>query len=177
VPGTARASAPSTAWPSPRTPSREAGARRVGIIDLDAHIGGGTWSLVKDWPEVWQMDVAVVGAFDWYETTDASRVTLDVVRGASAYLDVVRARLESLPDVEVAIYNAGVDVHEDCRTGGSAGIDDALLAARERLVFEWARRRALPIAFVLAGGYTGGTMSRNRLVDLHRITIDAAAGP
>ena len=156
---------------------RQSGARRIVIIDLDAHMGGGTWSLVRDWPEVWQLDVAVVDGFDGYDATGARRVTLDVVRDASRYLDVVSARLEGLPrDMDVAIYNAGMDVHEDCRTGGCGGFDDAVLTAREQLVFAWARWRDVPIAFVLAGGYTGGRLTEDRLVHLHRMTIDAAAG-
>jgi len=155
---------------------RDAGARRILVIDLDAHIGGGTWSLVRGWPEVWQLDVAVVRAFDTYETSDAERVTLDVVHDAREYLGLVRARLERLPArFDVALYNAGMDPHEDCPTGGHAGFDAALLGAREQLVFEWARRSGVPIAFVLAGGYTGGEMSKARLVGLHRLTIEAAA--
>ena len=155
---------------------REAQARRIAIVDLDAHIGGGTFSIVESWPEVWQLDVAVVGGFDAYDATGADRVTLDVVTDAAGYLDLVRARLDALPDgLDVAIYNAGMDVHEECRTGGRAGFDDGLLAARERLVFDWGRQRDVPIAFVLAGGYTGGDMTRDRLVGLHRITIETAA--
>ncbi|MDP9374370.1 MAG: hypothetical protein M3Q65_18350 [Chloroflexota bacterium] len=30
-----------------------------------------------------------------------------------------------------------------------------ILAERERLVFDWCRRQRLPVAFVLAGAYTG----------------------
>ena len=74
----------------------------------------------------------------------------------------------------MAIYNAGVDVHQDCRTGGRAGFDDDLIQARERLVFDWGRSAGIPIAFVLAGGYTGGEMTQDRLVNLHRITIETA---
>ncbi len=154
---------------------RAAGARRIAIVDLDAHIGGGTWSLVERWPEVWQVDVAVTGGFDAYDPRGLERVTLDVVREPTQYLDVVNARLERLPlPLDVAIYNAGMDVHEDCRTGGRTGFDAALLRARERLVFEWARRTGVPIAFVLAGGYTGPGMSADRLVALHRMTIETA---
>ena len=155
---------------------RDAGARRIVIVDLDAHIGGGTFSLVESWPEVWQLDVAVVAGFDAYDPTGTDRVSLDVVSEASVYLSVVRARLDALPgDLDVAIYNAGVDVHQDCRTGGQAGFGDDLIQARERLVFEWGCRRGVPIAFVLAGGYTGGEMTQDRLVTLHRITIETAA--
>ena len=155
---------------------RDAGARRIVIVDLDAHIGGGTFRLVESWPEVWQLDVAVVAGFDAYDPTRNDRVSIDVVSEASMYLSIVRARLEALTaDFDVAIYNAGMDVHQDCRTGGQAGFDDDLVQLRERLVFEWGCRRGIPIAFVLAGGYTGGAMTQDRLVGLHRITIETAA--
>jgi hypothetical protein len=44
-------------------------------------------------------------------------------------------------------------------------------------VFDWCRSRGLPIAFVLAGGYLGRHLDEARLVDLHRLTLSAAAGP
>jgi acetoin utilization deacetylase AcuC-like enzyme len=45
------------------------------------------------------------------------------------------------------------------------------------LVFEWARAHGLPVAFVLAGGYTGAALARAELVDLHLLTIEAADRP
>ena len=63
------------------------------------------------------------------------------------------------------------------RGGGLRGITAELLAERERTVFEWARRRGVGVAFVLAGGYEGGELGRADLIDLHRLTIqEAAAG-
>jgi acetoin utilization deacetylase AcuC-like enzyme len=62
------------------------------------------------------------------------------------------------------LYNAGMDPHQDCPVGGLAGIDELLLAQRERMVFEWCRRRDLPVAFVLAGGYIGPRLDVARLV-------------
>jgi hypothetical protein len=38
----------------------------------------------------------------------------------------------------------------------------------------WARAQAVPVAFVLAGGYTGPRLSREELVALHRLTVRAA---
>jgi hypothetical protein len=69
-----------------------------------------------------------------------------------------------------------MDPYEGCEIGGLPGITLATLAARERMVFEWARRAGVPIAFVLAGGYTGARLSEAGLVDLHRLTLAAAAG-
>lgn len=44
------------------------------------------------------------------------------------------------------------------------------------MVFGWARSRGLPLAFVIAGGYLGDDVDRQRLVDLHRMTLSAAQG-
>jgi acetoin utilization deacetylase AcuC-like enzyme len=52
----------------------------------------------------------------------------------------------------------------------------AVLAARDQMVFDWARRRQTPVAFVLAGGYVGAGLSQATLVGLHRQTIAAARG-
>jgi acetoin utilization deacetylase AcuC-like enzyme len=73
------------------------------------------------------------------------------------------------------LYNAGMDPHQHCPVGGLAGIDELVLAQRERMVFEWARKRGLPIAFVLAGGYIGPRLNEAKLVALHRLTLAAAA--
>ena len=54
------------------------------------------------------------------------------------------------------------------------GITRDILAARERLVFDWCREQQLPIAFVLAGGYLGQRLGQEDLVALHRLTLSAA---
>ena len=45
----------------------------------------------------------------------------------------------------------------------------------KRLVFQWCRRRGIPIAFVLAGGYLGPDLGQEELVNLHRLTLEAAS--
>ena len=77
---------------------------------------------------------------------------------------------------DLVIYNAGMDPHQDSAVGGLRGITTQRLADRERMVFPWARERGAPVAFVLAGGYVSARLPRERLADLHRLTIGAAAG-
>ena len=67
-----------------------------------------------------------------------------------------------------------MDPFEGCIIGGLPGITSAVLRAREQLVFDWCREREMPIAFVLAGGCTGGLLDEKGLVDLHRLTVSAA---
>jgi acetoin utilization deacetylase AcuC-like enzyme len=101
------------------------------------------------------------------------------VHDAAEYLPTIRARLAALdaePAPDILLYNAGMDPFEECGVGGLDGITAEILREREQLVFDWAQTRAIPVAFVLAGGYATGSDARHRLVDLHRATIVAAAG-
>jgi len=154
--------------------SLEEGARAVLVIDLDAHCGGGTTSILGDDDRVRQLDIAT-SSFDHYAPRAPS--TLDVIGAAADYLPTLRRRLAALTpgDFDLAIYNAGMDPFERCDIGGLPGVDAALIAERERTVFDWCRASGLPIAFVLAGGYTGPRLGQAELVSLHRLTIDAAA--
>jgi hypothetical protein len=58
--------------------------------------------------------------------------------------------------------------------GGLCGMTFRVLAERERIVFDWARARGVPVAFALAGGYTSADLSVEDLVRLHRLTIVSA---
>jgi len=152
------------------------GARSILILDLDAHCGGGTHSLIMDNPRIWQLDVSVC-SFDSYEPSE--RTVLSILRDASEYLPLIASRLEDLgshaPQFDLCLYNAGMDPFEDCDIGGLEGISQEILAERERIVFDWCRERGIPVAFVLAGGYIGSRLDQRRLVDLHRLTLSAAA--
>lgn len=150
----------------------DAGARRVLVLDLDAHCGGGTADLILGRSGIEQVDVSV-DKFDYYGSHPRARLTLS--DGAHYLADVERA-LEGIDDpgsIDLVLYNAGMDPHERCE-GGVAGISALTLDRRERMVFAWLARHALPTAWVLAGGYTT-RMTMDELVHLHRLTIAAAA--
>jgi acetoin utilization deacetylase AcuC-like enzyme len=155
--------------------ARAAGAGAILVLDLDAHCGGGTHSLVAGDPHIWQLDIAV-SPFDDYAPT--ARTTLDLVRDAAHYLAVLRSRLQVLeaeaPAFDLCLYNAGMDPFEGCSIGGLRGITRSILEERERLVFDWCGRRRIPVAFVLAGGYLGPGLDEPGLVALHRLTFLAA---
>jgi acetoin utilization deacetylase AcuC-like enzyme len=152
-----------------------AGATSVLIVDLDAHCGGGTASLIADEPRIWQIDVSV-NSYDSYAASE--RTWLDVVGDSTDYLPTIQRKLDQADRqglcFDLCLYNAGMDPHEDCSTGGLTGLTQAILAQREQMVFAWCKKRQLPIAFVLAGGYTGPHLDEQGLVDLHRLTLSAA---
>jgi acetoin utilization deacetylase AcuC-like enzyme len=151
------------------------GAGSVLILDLDAHCGGGTASLIEGEPRILQLDVAV-NDFDAYSASD--QAVLTIVRKSSEYLSAVRHALEEAgqygADFGLCLYNAGMDPYERSSPGGLVGITQEILAERERIVFEWCRARKVPIAFVLAGGYSGPGLDASELVELHRLTLMAA---
>ena len=129
----------------------QAGARNVLILDLDAHCGGGTAALVAHEPRIWQLDVSV-DDFDHY--TGTPQLRLHMVHDSTQYLATVRTGLQALlddaPRFDLCLYNAGMDPHEGSGDGALAGIDAALLAEREVMVFDWCLTNAIPVAFVLA---------------------------
>lgn len=145
-------------------------AKRVLILDLDAHCGGGTQSLIEGVNGITHVDIST-SALDMHNGKRCK-----VISRPGNYLRSIRRQLFGLGNTYgICIYNAGMDPHEDCGCGGLKGITTAVIQAREHLVFEWCRRRGIPVAFTLAGGYTGGRMTQEKLVDLHRLTITAAS--
>ena len=152
----------------------DAGAKRILIIDVDAHCGGGTYSIVRDWPGVVHLDVAV-SPFDSYQPEPDTLSTLDIVTNAAQYLPTLTKRLAALDgeQFDIVLLGAGVDCHE--ANGGPRGIDFHLLAEREALIFRWANQKRIPIAFALLGGYRSETLDERGVARLHRLAIAAAA--
>ncbi|MFI8775332.1 hypothetical protein ACIGKQ_24720 [Gordonia sp. NPDC062954] len=152
----------------------EGAARSVLILDFDAHCGGGTAQLIKGDERITQVDVSV-SSFDRYPGQANSTLTL--VHSADEYLTTIKGALAQVDAtaIDLCLYNAGMDPHEDCVVGGLDDITADVLACRERMVFDWCQQGALATAFVLAGGYISRTLDEDALVELHRLTIGAAA--
>ena len=139
----------------------------VVILDVDAHCGGGTNELVGGNGRILHLDLST-SSFDSYRPDGNDQLT--VLHGPSdvEYLKHVHGCLGCIPDdTDLVIYNAGMDPHP--------GVSAEGLAQRERLVAAWCARSSVPVAFVLAGGYTWG-ITMDELVDLHLNTVRAFAG-
>lgn len=150
------------------------GAGRVLSLDLDAHAGGGTAAYIKQGIGglFEQLDVSVI-SYDTYSGIAGAEL---VMSSATSYLDDVEkslSRVASPSSIDVILYNAGMDPHESA--GGVFGVTTEMLARREELVFSWAASHGVPVAWVLAGGYSTN-MEMDELAELHRLTVAAAAG-
>ena len=141
----------------------------VVVLDVDAHCGGGTHSLIGHEERIRHLDLSV-SSFDSYAAAGDNRLVL-LARDASRagfdrrYLDELDGLLDQIPDdTGLVVYNAGMDPHPT--------ISSAALTRREDRVAEWCSANSVPVAFVLAGGYTH-VMAEGQLVDLHMKTVRA----
>ena len=141
----------------------------VVVLDVDAHCGGGTHSLIGHEERIRHLDLSV-SSFDSYAATGDNRLVLltrDAGRAGFArrYLDELDGLLDQIPDdTGLVVYNAGMDPHPT--------ISSAALTRREDRVAEWCSVNSVPVTFVLAGGYTH-VMAEGQLVDLHMKTVRA----
>jgi acetoin utilization deacetylase AcuC-like enzyme len=141
------------------------GAERILVLDFDAHCGGGTRSMTSP-AAVVQIDVSTVMFDSWQPSTSWDCLTHS---GPDSYLDDIAAALQlagRAGSFDLVLYNAGMDP-------ANTGVSNVDLALRERMVAEWAAEREQRLVYALAGGYTGGGITMEDLVALHRLTVDA----
>lgn len=150
------------------------GAKSVGILDIDAHCGGGTFDILGDNPLIRIGDVSTNGYDAW--RSGQERHKLEITTDPDTYLDVVAEMLEHIGSVDLLLLNAGMDPAEGGSAGSTRGFTSELLEQRELLVAEWCERTNTPVAFVLAGGYVGSNLTLGGVADLHMHTVAAIAG-
>lgn len=129
--------------------------KRVAIVDLDVHQGNGTASILVRDESVFTLSMH--GEHNYPFAKECSNIDIALPDGAedAEYLDALCCALEDLfrqfaP--ELMIYLAGADPHEGDRLGRLKLTFDGL-AKRDRLVFEAAHERNIPVAVAMAGGY------------------------
>ncbi|CAB4574649.1 unannotated protein [freshwater metagenome] len=150
------------------------GAKSVGILDVDAHCGGGTFDILGNNPLIRIGDVSTNGYDAW--RSGQERHKLEITTDPDTYLDVVAEMLEHIGSVDLLLLNAGMDPAEGGSAGSTRGFTSELLEQRELLVAEWCERTNTPVAFVLAGGYVGSNLTLGGVADLHMHTVAAIAG-
>jgi acetoin utilization deacetylase AcuC-like enzyme len=157
------------------------------ILDMDLHYGNGTATLAATRP--WIFALSIYGNDYWQNETfrdvrklhhkdgENHRSVPIVPTGGpdgAHLLDLMENNLEQLlsqgkPDL--LLYQAGADPYrEDPYSPLDLSHDD--LKARDRRVFEFARSHGIPVAWVLAGGYTHDI---DKVVQVHVNTAHACA--
>jgi acetoin utilization deacetylase AcuC-like enzyme len=149
------------------------GANSVGILDVDAHCGGGTFDILGDNPAIRIGDVSTSSFDSWRSGEERHRI--EIKTNPETYLDSVAEMLEHIGSVDLLLLNAGMDPADGGSAGSTRRFTSELLEARERLVAEWCERTNTPVAFVLAGGYVGSGLTIGDVADLHMHTVSAIA--
>lgn len=157
---------------------------RVAIVDLDLHYGNGTASLAPARPYLFNLSIY---GNDYarnrpYRDVEIRRhedganhrsIALANGSGRAELLAAMTdgfAMLQRWARPDLLLYQAGADPYrEDPYSPLALDADD--LRERDRRVFAWARGEGLPIAWVLAGGYTPEV---SRVVEVHHNTFRAA---
>jgi acetoin utilization deacetylase AcuC-like enzyme len=149
------------------------GANSVGILDIDAHCGGGTFEILSANPAIRIGDVSTSSFDSWRSGQERHRIEINT--DPESYLVTVAEMLEHIGSVDLLLLNAGMDPADGGSAGSTRGFTPELLEARERLVAEWCERTNTPVAFVLAGGYVGSGLTLGDVADLHVHTVAAIA--
>jgi acetoin utilization deacetylase AcuC-like enzyme len=156
----------------------------VAILDLDLHYGNGTASLATTRPYLtalsiygndYQANVAYRDVSFRHHEDGANHLSVPLPAGCNGaqlnqILEQFLPRLlePRLPDL--LLYQAGADPLRDDPYSPLA-LTHADLHERDRRVFQFARTQKLPIAWVLAGGYTPDI---RQVVEVHINTFRAA---
>ena len=148
----------------------EGDAARVLIVDLDVHQGDGTAALTAARADIVTFSMHAEKNFPVRKARSDLDVPLADNTDDVDYLAVLREHLPPLLDrvtPDLVLYQAGVDPHEGDRLGRLA-LSDTGLEARDRFVVREARRRGIPVASALGGGYgqDGWTVARRHAASI-----------
>jgi acetoin utilization deacetylase AcuC-like enzyme len=132
-------------------------AKRVGIIDLDAHCGNGTADIIHQ--------LELEGKVKHY-TFGGDGVSKE---NAEAWLSRLPEIVRSFSDCDLVIYQAGADPWIFDSLGGV--LTKSQLARRDAIVFNTCAEIRAPVAWNLAGGYA---QKFQHVLDIHANTAIAA---
>lgn len=128
---------------------------RAAVVDLDVHHGNGTASIFAGEASVFTFSMHQENNYPTDKPPSDLDIGLDDGVGDEEYL---RRLGEALPDIleghrpDLVLYLAGADPYRDDQLGGLRLSRDGL-RRRDRFVLAESRRRGVPVAVVLAGGY------------------------
>ena len=130
-------------------------ANRVLIFDCDVHQGDGTATCCESMPNIFSLSIHCHKNFPARKQHSDWDIAVDKSVADDLYLKAVRDSLETAlvafkPDF--IIYDAGVDIHENDDLG-LINVSTAGVYARDKFVFQLAKKHSIPIMAVIGGGY------------------------
>jgi len=148
--------------------------RRSVVLDCDVHQGNGTAAIFSGDPQVFTVSLHGANNFPFRKEASDLDVTFEDGAGDAEYLAALDTYLPPVLDrqqPDLVFYLAGADPYEGDRLGRLKLTISGLLE-RDRLVFDACRRRRIPVAVTMSGGYA---VNVEDIVTIHCNTIREAA--
>lgn len=128
---------------------------RILILDLDVHQGNGTAKLFQQESRVFTVSVHSEKTYPLDKKQSDIDVSLPPGTDDASYLNYLNDLLVSLDSeqFDLVFFNSGVDVLESDTTG-KLGLTKEGCRNRDRTVFEWCKKKRLPVVVTMGGGYS-----------------------
>jgi acetoin utilization deacetylase AcuC-like enzyme len=138
-----------------RALQREGAIARAIVIDCDVHQGNGTAAIFGADPSVFTLSFHGEKNFPFRKEVSSLDVTFADGAGDDEYLEALRRDVPAVLDgqpADIVFYLAGADPYEGDRLG-RLKMTIGGLRDRDRFVLDACRRRGLPVAIAMSGGY------------------------
>ncbi len=132
----------------------EGNVARIAIIDLDVHQGDGNAAILAGNAAVFVLSIHGEKNFPFRKVPSTLDVGLADGTEDAAYLRALAGALERVADFrpELILYLSGVDALVSDKLGRLSLTFDGL-ERRDRMVFQFCRRRGIPVSIAIGGGY------------------------
>lgn len=147
--------------------------RRAAVIDLDVHQGNGTAAIFRDDPSVFTFSMHDEDNYPAIKPPSDLDVGLDKGTAGAEYLAALERHVPAILDrhrPDLVAYVAGADPFEEDQLGGLK-LTREDLRRRDRVVFDTAASREIPVAAFLAGGYA---LKLEDTVGIHADMVEGA---
>ncbi|GIU72978.1 MAG: histone deacetylase [Bryobacteraceae bacterium] len=142
-----------------RALQREGVVRKALVADCDVHHGNGTAAIFGGDRSVFTLSIHHFNNYPAVKPPSTIDIHLEDGVGDEEYLARLRPAYEAAVlgfRPEIVFYVAGVDPYEDDQLGGLTLTREGLYE-RDRLIFDIALRKHVPVVVTLAGGYARKT--------------------
>jgi len=133
----------------------EGSIKKAIVVDTDVHHGNGTAAIFRDDPTVFTLSIHQENNYPAHKPPSSLDINMDDGADDDEYLGALIPAVQHALDTfqpEILFYVGGADPYCEDQLGGLSLTKEGL-KQRDRQVFEEARRRRIPVATTLAGGY------------------------
>ncbi|MFI5056845.1 MAG: histone deacetylase [Candidatus Acidiferrales bacterium] len=142
--------------------------RKALVVDTDVHHGNGTAAIFRDDASVFTLSIHQENNYPAYKPSSTVDLHMWDRADDEEYLGALIPAVQSALDEfgpDIVFYVGGADPYCEDQLGGLSVTKQGLML-RDRKVFEESRRRGVPVATTLAGGYA------RRVEDTIRIHVN-----